>query len=365
MANYGQRRYRLDRTKLERCLVQGFHVTENDSLQADEQILKRQCIFAHIDSNLVDCPWGRLVFRAKLQGDMLLTVRVFASNDKMFRLGDDICEIDDFLLDEMVPIKKKQDLFVLANCLQISGHEDILLYGQKGRYLWLWLELSGPGHAEISELKLYSPGDIFLETFPEVYRNSGEFLHRYLSVFSSLYNDLDEKIDALSRIVDIDTAPDEALPILADWLGLKLEPGFLTAEETRLLLKNAYGLLTKKGTLSSIEGVVRLFVKEEFFIVERNLLPVGQMEGMESLYGATPYDFSILINAEPNEQLLAKLQMLINQFKPVRVKANFVFLKACDGLDVYTYLGLNSTVCGKNEGMLDEAHELDGMTFLQ
>ena len=365
MANYGERTYRLDRPRLERGLIRGFHITDHGSLLAQEQCHDRQCLLAHVDSNMPDCPWGRLAFAAKLQGEMLLTVRVFASNDKQFVLNGELCEMDDFLLDESVELEKKRDLFAMANAIQVSAHQDILLYGQTGRYLWLWLELTGPGSAELSNLRLYTPGDIFLDTFPEVYRNSGDFLRRYLSVFSPLYQDLDEKIDRLAQIVDIGTAPDDVLLVLASWMGLSLEPGFLSPKEMRLLLKNAYGLLTKKGTREAIEGVVRLFVKEECFIVERNLLPPGQIQGMDSIYGETPYDFSILINAHPDEYLLAKLQMLVNQFKPVRVRANFIFLKGCNGLDAFTYLGVNSTVSGSGTGSLDQTSQLDGLTFLR
>lgn len=365
MPDYGQRKYVINRSRLSRSLRQGFRLTEEGALRASEEALERHCILAHLDGGMADCPWGRLTMDVQLEGELILTIRAYASNDRVFLYGDKVTEVDDFLLDQSVSAHRKEELFGLGNGVQYSGQRDVLLYGQKGRYLWLWLELNGCGQGELSNLRVYVPGDNFFETFPEVYRSNGDFFRRYLSIFSSLYNDLDERIDQLAQYVDVDTAPMAALPVLAGWLGLELEGNSLTEAELRRLLKEAFYLMSMKGTRQAVERVVRLFVEEPVYIVERNLLSSGQQEGAGALYGDTPFDFTILIGRRSDERLRAKLHLLVNQFKPVRSRAHIVFLGDCGALDAFTYLDVNGAVLQCAPASLDGGAALVGMNYLQ
>ena len=364
MASVQQIIFRLNSDRLRRSLLSGFSVSENGILLAKDDTIGRNCIVAHIDSNIPDCPWGRLSMKTATDGDVVITVKAFASNDRIFNSQRGTQDTDAFLLDENIPFKTKEAFFTAANGTQLSGHDDMLLYGQTGRYIWLWFEVDGPGSCEISDIKLYAPGDTFLNTFPEVYKANSDFLRRFLSIFSTLHYDMDQAIENLPKVIDIETAPAEALPVLAEWMGLHLDEGFLTEQELRQLLKVAYPLLTIKGTRRAIEGIVKLFVDAPFYIVERNLLSSSQLKGAEALYGSTPYDFSILINAKSDEGLIAKLQMLVNQFKPVRAKVNIVFLRDCDSLDGFTYLDINGTIGENREGTLDSGYMLNGLAYL-
>lgn len=364
MANNEQRIYRLFSDRLRRSLLDGFSVCENGVLCAKEDTLSRNCILAHIDSNIPDCPWGRLSMKTVVNGDLVFTVKVFATNNRVFNSQKGIVGIDDFLLDKEIPLKTKEAFFSAAKGTQFSGHDDVLLYGQTGRYIWLWFEVNGAGSCEISDIKLYAPGDTFLNTFPEVYRTNADFLRRFLSIFSTMHYDMEQAIENLPKIIDIQTAPAEALPILASWMGLHIDEGFLTEQEMRKLLSVAYPLLTVKGTRKAIEGIIKLFISDSFYIIERNLLSPSQLKGAETLYGSTPYDFSILINAKSDEGLIAKLQMLVNQFKPARCKVNIVFLQDCDSLDGFTYLDINGTIGENREGTLDDGYMLNGLTYL-
>ena len=364
MANYGQRKFVLNYSRLKRSLRRGFRLTEDGVLAAGEETVHRSCILGRLDSNLPDCQWGRLAMEVQLKGDLILTIRAFASNQPNFIQSDTVTSIDQFLLDDSVPDHRKEQLFGMANGVQYSGQGDILLYGQTGRYLWLWLELDGVGTAQLSGLRVYAPGELFLSTFPPVYQNN-DFFHRYLSIFSSLYNDLDETIDGLARYIDVDTAPVPILPILAGWMGLELDGDILEEEELRQLLRVAFPLLSVKGTRRAVEGIVRLFVKEPVYIVERNLLSGAQQESAGKLYGSTPFDFTILINRSSDEKLRAKLQMMVDQFKPLRSQAQIVFMGDCGTLDGFSYLDVNGAVLQNSPASLDESSILTGMYYLQ
>lgn len=365
MANNGVKRYTLRRDRPMRGLTDGFSLDANDVLRSttDEQF-RRHFLLPALDSATPDCPWGRFVFDARFVGEVLLTVRVFASNDRVFISRDEITDIDDFLLDPTIPAQRKEQLFGLANGISQSSNHDMLLYGQNGRYLWIWLELSGSGSVEFEHFRVYVPGDNFYQTFPEVYHADGEFFHRYLSVFSSLYNDFQEQIDSLAQYLDADTAPPAALPVLASWLGLEVDDGLLDEGDLRKLLKAAFPLISAKGTLQAVEGVIKLFVEQPTYIVERNLLDKNQMGADAHLYGDSPFDFTVLINCKADEKLRARLRFLIDQFKPVRSRARIVFLQDCAGLDAFTYLDMNSAISQSANGRLDDGIALTGMTHL-
>ena len=365
MADNGIRKFIVTRRRLRRSLHPGFRISEEGVLSTEGEQLHRHCILAKLDSNLDDCPWGRLAMDANLEGELFLTVRAFGSNDRVFIQRGEVTDIDEFLLDGSVPASRKEQLFGLGNGVEYSGAHDVLLYGQTGRYLWIWLELSGPGRAELSNLRVYAPGDNFFATFPQVYQNNGAFFHRYLSIFSSLYQDLQERIDGLAGYVVVDTAPAPLLGVLAGWLGLKLDGDFLEDAELRRLLKSASALLRMKGTRQAIEGIVKIFVEEPVYLVEYNLLSAAQRAGSGGLYGNTPFDFAILICRRSDERLRAKIQLLVEQFKPVRSRVHIVFLGDMGGLDAFSYLDINAVVMQSGPGRLDDGEALAGTTYLQ
>ena len=362
MTDYGIRKYRLGESVLQRALLDGFSCC-GDTLCADAASV-HSVIFPALDSAQEDCVWGRLSLRAALDPEAVLTVRVFAADREYITVRGEPVAIDDFLLDPTTPREEKERLFTLAGGMERSGAQDVLLTGQRGRWIWLWLEVSGEGENTLSDLRVYVPGDNFFRTFPQVYQESGDFLQRYLSIFSTMFQQMQEKIDSLEELLDVDTAPEEMLPYFAAWLGLETDETLFTPDELRRLLKAAPRLMENKGTKWAVETAVRLFVEDEVYIVERNLLMPDQRHS-EQLYGKTPYDFTVMIGRRMDEKLRLRLQFLIDQFKPVRSRCRIVFLEECGGLDAFTYLDVNGTVLQNSTGNLDDGRALTGMTYLK
>ena len=326
MADYGIRKYRLGGALLSRALVDGF-LLEGDALRTSGEFQGTRSVFLPgLDSAQPDCAWGRLSLRCHLGAESMLTIRAFASNQDAIIRNNETVRIDDFLLDPDVPEKEKERLFMLADGLERSGVQDVLLTGQNGRWLWLWLELTGEADDVLEDLRVYVPGDNFFRTLPQVYQNDNDFLQRYLSIFSTMYQEFQEKIDALPKILDVDTAPEELLPFFASWLGLETDPMLFTSDELRSLLKIAPQLMLNKGTRWAVETAVKLFVPEEVYLVERNLLVEDQRHSA-GLYGETPFDFTVMVGRKMDEKLRLRLQFLIDQFKPVRSRYQIVFLE--------------------------------------
>lgn len=356
MADYGIRRYRIRNALLSRGLLEGLAL-EGDALSAAAE---GSVFLPALDSAWPDCAWGRVSLKCALGPESMLTVRAFASDqDRLIRKGETV-RINSVLLDPEIPREEKERLFTLAEGMERSGTPDVLLKGQRGRYLWLWLEISGGDGGRLEDLRVYVPGDNFFRTLPQVYQADGDFLERWLSIFSTMYQELQEEIDGLPDLLDIDTAPEPLLPMFASWLGL--DPGDLTAEELRGLLKAAPELLPRKGTRWAVERVVKLFVPEDVYIVERNLLSPGQRD---TLYGSTPYDFTVLLARRRDERLQMCLERLIGWFKPARARCRIVFLAETGGLDAFTYLDINGTMLQSAPGSLDDGHALAGTTYLK
>ena len=358
MADYGIRKYRLSGPLLKRSLLEGFSLLENGGLRTNGSGV-HSVFLPGLDSAQPDCAWGRLSLRCRLGAESMLTVRAFASNQDAVIRNNEVVRIDDFLLDPAIPRTEKERLFTLADGMERSGVGDVLLSGQTGRWLWLWLEVTGAEEGTLEDLRVYVPGDNFFRTFPQVYQTDNDFLQRYLSIFSTMYQEFQEEIDALPELMDVDTAPEALLPMFARWLGLETDEALFSSEELRRLLK-----ATPEGTKWAVEKVVKLFVEEPVYIVERNLIQSDKRHS-EGLYGATPYDFTVMVGRKMDEKLRLRLKFLIDQFRPARSRCHIVFLEECGGLDAFTYLDINGQVLQNAPGSLDDGKALTGMTFLQ
>ncbi len=358
MADYGIRRYRLREAMLSRGLRDGFTL-DGGTLETAE---RGYIVLPALDSSQPDCGWGRLSLDCRLGPEGMLTIRAFASNQNAVVRNNEAVSIDRFLLDPEVSRQEKERLFLLADGLEHSGAKDVLLMEQTGRYLWLWLEVTGGGRLE--NLRVYVPGDNFFRTFPQVYQMDNEFLRRYLSIFSTMYQELQEEIDGIPDLLDADTAPEPLLPVFAFWLGLETDMALFEAAELRRLLKAAPELLARKGTKWAVLEAVKLLTEEPVYLVERNLLPPGADSG-GALYGETPYDFTVMLASHLDEKLRLRLKYLIDQFKPARSRYQIVFLEECGGLDAFTYLDLNGRMLQNVPGSLDEGQGLTGTAYLR
>lgn len=292
-----------------------------------------------IDSTIEDCAWGRLSFQAEITPELAYDVYAFATNSK---------EADSFLLDEEIQTEQKREWYRKRGALRFINQEDMLLYELEGRYLFLFLETKGRGSGSFKNIQLDLMGDHFMNTFPQVYQERNSFLHRYLSVFSSIYKDFEERIEQADRLVDADTAPLELLQVLSAWLGMDINGSFLEERRLRQLVKEASSLNRKKGTRQVMERLTELILGERAAILERSVIedyiPPGERRNYERLYGDSPYDVTVLIKSPLPEQHRAWLLFVLEQFKPVRCRLKFIFLEDCKELDSYGYLDINARI---------------------
>jgi phage tail-like protein len=93
---------------------------------------------------------------------------------------------------------------------------------------------------------------------PAIYREPPEdnaFLHRYLALFQSVFDEIDEEIATLAKYFDAAAAPVEALPWLASWLAAEIDRDEPVAR-LRSLIAGAYRRHGKRGTAEGLRAAL-------------------------------------------------------------------------------------------------------------
>ena len=235
---------------------------------------------------------------------------------------------------------------------------DIYL-GVAGRYLWLALELTGAGEESplIRRVSIRMSGDHMVDYLPAIYREQ-DFTYRFLSVFNSMFQDMEDQIDCLPRLLSPGSAPPEMLDLLAEWLCA--DP-WDSREDLRERLPH---ILEEYETMYTVEGVkasaARLTGREariiEHFSVDPNDPSCRNPDLYRRLYGDDPYRFFLLLeedtfaDRDSMELFLDRMEDRI----PAGTELELVLLKNRVQLDWHTYLGINSRVGGYIPAAIDE-----------
>lgn len=357
------RNYSIQKNRLSRACMEGMEMTRDGAVKILPAAKSRYLFLGCLDGVEPDNQWGRFRSSFTRTGDMAFIIRAFALNQRVFERKGVLTDIDIFLQDSRIPAEVKLELFHTAEEVSYVNQEDILLYDVSGRYLWLSVEVLGDGEGELRNMSMILPGDNFMNAFPEVYREQNSFFHRYLSIFSSIYNDFQEKIDTLDSVLDLETAPDELLCLFAEWMGVDIKGNFLTGDRLRTLVKEIHRLNKWKGTRKSLERLTEIILGEKAVILERNILNerVGMSEAKNYniLYGNNPYCVTLLIRSYVEENKRSQLYFLLQQFIPVRCRLNLVFLDEKSNMDTYCYLDTNARLKQEEAAYLDCRKVLD------
>lgn len=347
--------YSIRKSSLKKGLLYGFEVKDEGRVTGIQGEIDHMIVLMPIDGIKEDTKWGRLKFDIELPELSYYRVYAFASNVKENLFGEEFGDPIELLKkknnEERINFleKEKWSSFINMN--------DLLLFSGQGRYLWLVFQVESQGEPSISNIKVEIPEDDFLNFFPEIYRDWDSFFHRYLSIYYSLYQDLQTECENTGKLFDPDTAPKELLPVFAEWMGLDLEGNVLPENVMRTLVKEAYNLNKMKGTRWSIERITQIVLDRTPTIVENNLL--REKNDNSVIYGETRYDISIIIRRDIEEDEKMSFASLLKQFIPVRCKLHVFFLREQGILDNYTYMDLNSKIDETSYLELDEKQGMD------
>lgn len=365
MAEY--HKYSIKKNRFRRGFLFGMEIKENE-LHFAEEPYRRFFIMEAIDGVDANARWGRCHLEWETAEDTMITVYAAASNSQSVWIGEEAVFYKELLHTDATSPDEKRVVFQMMSANRTVNQQDILLYELEGRYLYLMIEVQGSNSGILKNIFVDNQGDMFMDTFPEVYRERNSFFHRYLSVFSSMYLDFQHKIDNVAEILDVDTAPVELLPVFARWMGLDITGDFLKEDKLRLLVKEAYALNRIKGTKAALQRLSEIILGERVIILEKNVMredtQADTLHLYEELYGDGTYDVTMLIHTYVPEHQKSQMLFLLNQFKPVRCRLKIRFLEQKGMLDSHSYLDMNAVVMEAEQGILDERQALDGTILL-
>ena len=354
--------YSVKYNRLKQSYGEGIAMDKQGRIFLDEHEPIHRLYLKSMDAAEDDAEWGRLKFSMKLSEEQVIYVYAYASNRDEITLNGEQVDINRFLTAGNIPDNSKKLFIRQEGSLRFVGKNDVLLYGMKGRYLYLAIEIVGEGRGMISGMRVERGSDEFADVFPEIYRASGDFFRRYLTVFNSIYNDFDDKIDQLPKLLDLDSCPDMLLPIYAGWLGIDVQGDFLKPEALRTLVKEAYTLNRMKGTKACLKRILDIAVEEQSIILEAN-----QMKEYAESYamGDGVFDVTVLVKKQLTENERYQLTYLLTQFMPVRCRLKLESFEDSGLLDKRVYLDMNAQVAGADAASLDEFMGLDNFVVLE
>ena len=358
-------RYSIRKNRLKSGSVTGFIQNENGVLCVDPSSMYHIILLKGIDSTQKAAEWGRISFKAEGSEDAIYSLYVLAI-DNPEKAG----YTDRYLTNEEIPAPERLSFLKKQGARRFLKTQDCLVYDLEGRYLYIALEATTEEELLISQMVVDSTGDNFMNTFPQVYQERGSFFHRYISIYSSIYNDFQREIDSLYEILDLDTCPEELLIIYGSWLGINLRAGLFPIEITRKLVKEAYSLNRMKGTREAVERVLTIILGEKPVIVEHNQVRDAKNEGGSrapiQFKIRSMFDVTILIKRNLTEELRHQIYFMLEQFRPVRARFSIAQMDDKPTADSNSYLDVNTVLPGSRKtGRLNENASLDGAVTLQ
>jgi phage tail-like protein len=232
--------------------------------------------------------WHRIAMRGLLPDKTSVEIYYHASDDALLRAAYDQALSADESVEERVAAVEKlmqprwrgPEIFKgLAG--RAEAAPDMLLLENKGRHLWLKLRLltfDSANRPSIRAARIYYPRRSYLRYLPPVYREdpvSAAFLERFLSLFETIFQGLEQEINQLHRYFDPELAPGEFLPWLASWVNLSVEED-LPVDRVRRLIRRSPDLYGRKGTPAALLEFLEIYTGRPVSLTEhaRGLKPL-------------------------------------------------------------------------------------------
>ena len=339
----------------QRCLLSGMTIS-GGSVTSDSGISGCTMVTGSQDSTEHGFLWRSLEISADYGENTVTRVSAYAADSTIVSAGGRTFELDSFLRDDTVPAGERLNLLdglftpLFTNCT--DGLADL-----RGRYIWVRIDIVilDEHPVSIDKIKLLLKSESMMDHLPEVYRaEDGEngFMTRFMSIFDSIFFDMDQRIAKARSSLDYRTARGEILRYLAGWVTDETS-AYLSDEQLREKIRHAVSEYRMTGTrrglsewISREYGVTPNII--EYFSVRKLAAEGGDREVYQRLFGSDPYKFYILLPektfADTREANLFT-ERLKNRI-PAYTEAEVVVLKRNVVLEQHTYLGVNSVLSG-------------------
>lgn len=144
--------------------------------------------------------------------------------------------------------------------------QESLIQSRDGQYLWVRIKLAGDGYGSpaIRSIRAHFPRETYLSYLPAIYsadEESRRFLERFLAIFQTEWDQLEEQIEDVAALFDPQAVPaGPFLDYLANWLALPLE-GTWDSDQRRKLLAAAPNFYRQRGTLEGLRQYLRVYLE--------------------------------------------------------------------------------------------------------
>lgn len=216
-----------------------------------------------LDSQIHECQWHRIELAvASLPAGTQIHVSTFTDDRPRphSRIRDEQWDTHFTLTGRM----RREQANAEADDDEDQAVEFLVLSGE-GRYLRLRLQLEGDGYATpiVRAIRVHYPRRSYLNYLPAVYaadEESRRFLERFLSIFQTEWDRLEEELENIARYFDPRAVPPgPPLSYLASWLALALE-GDWDEEQKRRLLAAAPEFYGRRGTMKALRRYLQVYV---------------------------------------------------------------------------------------------------------
>jgi phage tail-like protein len=162
-----------------------------------------------------------------------------------------------------------------------------------------------------------------LAYLPAIFSEGEEasFIGRYLMIFETIFNSIDNVITHLPDYFAAETTPESCLPLLANWVGGPQVENW-AQERRRAVLANATELHRRRGTIGGLTDHILLYTGIKPIIEERGTgLKLGKKNrlGHQTVLGRgdRPHHFSVILRVpDPEAVDRARLRTIIEAQRP-------------------------------------------------
>ncbi len=317
-----------------------------DSLQLGDDAFAGVAFLPPLDSGEQDFRWGRVRLQLALPPDASVQIYARASNEGEWDAWHTYAE-------RQTPLEAARLLF--GEPKAFGG--DVWL-SETGRWLWLAVGFtsSGAEKPRMDSIAILAESDHMADYLPAVYQEQ-EFTYRYLSIFTAMMQDLEERIELVPRELSPAVAEEDMLHYLAHWLCAEGE-----TQELRETLPQVIDEYETMYTVSGIQRSVERLTGQkpwiiEHFAVDPNDPACSDPELYRRLYGDDPFRFFLLLpqGTFAEQKQMERFLEQLEEFTPAETTPELVLLKPCVQLDWHTYLGLNSQIGAYVPAIINES----------
>lgn len=307
------------------------------------------------DSAEAETVWHKFTLDAAIPDGTQLRISYFSSDSEFLPLQGTIWKVDDWVVEEGHSFREKLTAMAPYWSNSVVNPQDALFFDAKGRYMWLKVEWIGSERQtpQLNRLRIYFPRETLLSYLPAVYQeeeSSRGFLARYLSLFGTLFDSLEEQINNMSKQFDRERVQGTQLRWLGSWLGLESDEHW-SDEWVRRLIRAAPELYRYRGTRRGIEKLVEIVTGMLPIIVEpfqfKAMRENAELRWLTNrLYSENPHSFTVLLNQnlDLSDKERVLLRSLVEEHKPAFTEVKLIWLQPWMYLDLHTYLGINTVL---------------------